>query len=221
MKKIIIPMLILACLACEVADAQVRVRVRPGVGYPRYRKVTKRTVVKKTVTEKFKPTVLLSAGYGFPNLDKEQLADFRYYYKGDYSQTGPITAALDYRFSRMMSIGLLVSHGKTSVPYYDGSNAKVLDGSLDNWAFMLNLVRYMPINNSKVTPYLRTAIGVNTWKQDYIDAAGNKLNYIEKPSELAYQAGLGAQFSLSDNARIFLEAGYGKYILHGGLSFVF
>jgi len=62
---------------------------------------------------------------------------------------------------------------------------------------------------------------VNTWKQDYIDAAGNKLNYIEKPSELAYQAGLGAQFSLSDNARIFLEAGYGKYILHGGLSFVF
>lgn len=48
MKKIVIPMLILACLACEVADAQVRVRVRPGVGYPRYRKVTKRTVVKNS-----------------------------------------------------------------------------------------------------------------------------------------------------------------------------
>jgi opacity protein-like surface antigen len=178
-------------------------------------------VIKKTVTKKFKPTVQLSAGYGFPNLDKEQLADFRYYYKGDYAQTGPITGAIDYRFSRMMSIGLLVSHGKTSVPYYDGNNTRVLDGSLENWAFMLNLVRYMPLKDSKVTPYLRTAIGVNTWKQVYIDAAGNKLNYIEKPSELAYQAGIGAQFSLSDNARIFLEAGYGKYILHGGLSFVF
>jgi hypothetical protein len=39
--------------------------------------------------------------------------------------------------------------------------------------------------------------------------------------DLAYQVGLGANFKLSPNAGFFIEAGYGKYILNGGLSLKF
>ena len=170
---------------------------------------------------KFEPSVNLSFGYGFPNVDKQELVDFVDLNKGNATQMGPVTGAIDYRFSRNMGIGVLVTHGKVSVPYYDFSGAQAIKGSLDNWAFMLNITRYIPVSGSRVLPYIRTAIGVNSWKQDYTDRGGSKLNFIQTPSELAYQAGIGANFYLSKNAGFFLEAGYGKYILHGGISFKF
>jgi predicted porin len=85
---------------------------------------------------------------------------------------------------------------------------------------MINFIHYIPAGE-KVTPYLRTAIGINTWQQNYVDPQGNKINLDGTPSELAYQVGLGADIYLSKNAGIFLEGGYGKYILHGGLTFKF
>jgi len=38
---------------------------------------------------------------------------------------------------------------------------------------------------------------------------------------LAYQVSFGAKFHLSKEAGLFLEAGYGKYILNGGLALSF
>lgn len=219
MKKIIFPLLIISCFSTAVVDAQIM--VRPGMGYRRYQRSPRRNNPHRQTMNKFEPTVNLSIGYGFPNVDKDQLVTFQNYYKGNYSQTGPITGSIDYRFSPGMSIGVLVTHGKVDVPYYDYTGAKALTGSLDNWAFMLNVVRYIPLPTTKVSPYLRTAIGVNSWKQDYTDISGAKLNQIEKPSDLAYQVGIGAIFNLSKNAGLFVEAGYGKYILHGGLTFKF
>ncbi len=42
-----------------------------------------------------------------------------------------------------------------------------------------------------------------------------------RPTDLAYQVGIGAKFKLSKNAGIFAEAGYGKYIVQGGVFFKF
>ncbi len=202
------------------ANAQIGIYMGPRYGNP----YAYRHRPRQQNNPPFQPSVNLSFGYGFPNLDKYELPDFGGLYKGTAStQLGPITGAIDYRFSRNMSIGVLVTHGKVTVPYYDYNepSSTVMTGSLDNWSFMLNFMRYLPVNSDKVTPYLRTAIGINTWQQNYTDAQGNKLNENFNPSELAYQVGLGADFYLSKNAGLFLEAGYGKYILHGGLTFKF
>ncbi|MBC7935860.1 MAG: hypothetical protein H7Y86_10970 [Rhizobacter sp.] len=169
---------------------------------------------------KFEPTVNISFGYGFPNLDKNEFPEYYNLYKGSINQTGPFTGSVDYQFSRKASIGLLVTHGKVSTPYYDYSNASALSGSLINWSFMLNLIRYMP-GAKKVTPYIRTAIGINAWEQNYTDVDGNKINPPTIPGDFAYQVGLGAKFILSKNAGFFLEAGYGKYILNTGLAVKF
>jgi len=223
MKKYFFTSLVgLLCFAC-LADAQVGVFVGPGFGYgPGYgRPPYARRRVQNLPP--FKPTVNISFGYGFPNLDKYALAQFNNMYQGNTTtQLGPITGAVDYRFSRMMSIGVLVTHGKVSAPfyYYNAPATPALTGSLDNWSVMLNFVRYLSAGD-RVAPYIRTAIGVNTWQQNYSDGQGNKLNLGGTPDELAYQVGLGADFYLAKNAGLFIEGGYGKYILQGGLAFRF
>jgi opacity protein-like surface antigen len=223
MNKYLISFLICTLCFSALAEAQVGVYIGPryGPGYGRgYRHRQQRP---QEDLPPFQPTVNLSFGYGFPNLDKDQLPDFFNLYKGTTtSQTGPVTGAIDYRFSRNMSIGVLVTHGEVKVPYYNYNepSSPVFTGSLDNWSVMLNFMRYIQATE-KITPYIRTAVGINTWQQNYTDAQGNKVNMDGSPSELAYQVGLGADFYLSKNAGLFLEAGYGKYILHGGLTFRF
>ena len=218
----------LICTFClsALAEAQVGVYIGPRRGYgPVYGRGYRHKLQRPNQRNlpKFHPTVNVSFGYGFPNSDKDQLPDFYNLYKGTTtSQTGPITGAIDYRFSRNMSIGGLVTHGNVSVPYYSYNepSSPVFTGSLENWSVMLNFMRYIQATE-KISPYLRTAIGINAWQESYIDGQGNKINMDGTPSQLAYQVGLGANFYLSKNAGLFLEAGYGKYILHGGLTFKF
>lgn len=219
--KYLLSALVATLIISTTAEAQMgrgRARMRVGVGPGMFRPRSKRN----GEASKFEPSVNLSFGYSFPNLDKNYLPDFVGVYRGSVTQTGPFTGSLDYQFSRSMGIGVLVTHGTVSAPYYDASSAtQLFTGKLDNWSFMLNLMRYMPVSKT-VTPYFRTAIGVNKWQQDYTDPSGNKVP-VQTPDlqDLAYQVGFGAKFNLSKNADLFIEAGYGKYILNGGLSLKF
>ena len=86
---------------------------------------------------------------------------------------------------------------------------------------MINLVRYIPVS-AAVTPYIRTAIGINSWQQGYTDPNGNKVAVIAPDlPDLARQFALGVRFRLSQRAGLFVEAGYGRYILNSGLSVKF
>lgn len=192
-----------------------------GYGYPRPPHYPRQRQQKGQQEPPFKTQVHFSLGYGFPNLDKDQMAQFYGYSQANITQTGPVTGALDVQFSRTSSIGLMVSHGETSANYYQYDNYQQpadITGRLRNWSVMLNLVNYIPASE-RITPYIRTAIGLNIWDQQYTDYQGNKLNYIDEPPQLAYQVSLGSKFYFTKNSALFIEAGYGKYILHGGLSF--
>ena len=172
----------------------------------------------------FKPTLNLSVGYSYPNLDKEHFADFAEYYRGTVTQKGPVTAALDFQFSRFSSIGVMGTYGKVEVPYYYYAASQQLpefSGTLENWSVMLNMMNYLPTNATSVSPYIRTAIGINNWKQDYLNPDGSKAAQISDPSTLAYQISIGTKFNFSKNAGFYIEAGYGKYIVNGGLALKF
>ncbi len=241
MKRIVLMLLLAA--ATIVADAQVHGSIiigRPGYGYGRgygrfhggygrtritggYRPQPQ--VRQQRQQPAFQPSVNLNFGYGFPNLDKQYFANFINLYKGNITnQTGPFVGSIDYQFSRYMSVGVMGTYGKVSQPYYTfDNNSSVADmtGHYENWSLMLNVVTYFPTRTRAVSPYLRTAIGYQNWTQDYINVDGSKTVGIEEPSQLAYQASLGAKFNLSPRAGIFLEAGYGKYIASGGLALKF
>lgn len=197
-------------LIIGTANAQVIIRSRPYV--------RARTLRNKHIP-KFEPVVNFSLGYGFPDLDRNQLLDFYNEYRGTVSQTGPVFGSIDYQFMRAMSIGIMVSYGKVTAPYYQYNNsALAFTGKLQSWSVMLDFIRYIPASE-KVSPYLRTAIGINIWQQNYTDPSGNEAVIASNPTDLAYQVGLGAKFKLSKQTGLFLEAGYGKYIISGGLTF--
>lgn len=201
-------------LMATVAESQVLlVQPAPRRLSPRQRM--------RTARPPFRPTLSLSIGYGYPNLDRNYLPDYYGYSIGSVSQTGVITGSVDYRFSRRMSLGVLVTHGTVSAPYYNfysTSTLPDLTGKLDNWSVMIRWVRYFPVS-LRFTPYLATSLGVNIWKQDYTDPYGNKVvvSAADVP-DLAYQGAIGARFSLTRHAALFTEVGFRKYIVRGGLS---
>lgn len=226
MKKSVILALLIIFFASAGADAQ---RVIIGVGpgfyprpYPMYPPYQRRRPQQNRDQNlpKFKPELILSLGYGFPNVDRNYLAGFGRYYQGNLSQMGPVTASLDYRFTRYMSIGALVTHGTVKAPYYNYNtgSAPAFTGDISNWAVMANFINYIPVSE-KVTPYLRAAIGFNSWNQNYVDPTGTKVVYPDPLPDLAYQLSVGVKFAITQHAGLFAEAGYGKYILHGGISF--
>ena len=217
MKKYLSMLSILLLLGAAKAEAQYGgARIFVGPGYARPYNPQRR----HAQNDGFKPFVTINVGYGFPNLDKNQFLPFTNAYMGNISQTGPISGSIDYQFSRFTSIGIMATYGKVTVPYYDASsNAQAFSGSLEDVSIMLNLVNYFPTNNKYVSPYLRTAIGVNSWSQNYTYSDGSNVSQVQTPSEFAYQVSLGVKFRMTNNTGLFVEAGYGKYILAAGLSF--
>ena len=171
--------------------------------------------------QNFKPSLDVSIGYGFPNLDKYLLTDFYNYYQGSTTQTGPIIASVDYRFAPRMAIGVMVNYGKVSRPYYNAyTGEQDFTGSITNTALLLNFTRYLG-SSQKILPYTRTAIGINTGTSKYVTSDGGKAADTDEGTSLAYQVGMGVQFNATKNGGFFVEAGYGKYILSGGLKLRF
>ena len=210
---------IVALLFSSTVKSQVF--IGPGYYAPRYHTRPYRSMRQQTPVTHFNPYVELSGGYAFPNLDKTLLPDYNGEYHNTATQTGPFAGALNYRFSQRASIGLLVTHGMVQAPYYNANGASPqpdFNVKLNNWAFMVNLVNYLP-GNTIISPYTRVALGVNSWQQNATDGNGNKLPMQNIPlPDLAYQLSLGAKFKLSKNTGFFMEAGYGKYILQAGLT---
>lgn len=239
MKKNILSVLFIVMMSL-IVTTQLSAQIRFGFGggyyggryynrpYPQRHNNNNNNNQKKEEAPKFIPTVDISVGFGFPNVDKYLLPDLtsQGVVKGNYQKTGSYNAAIDYQFSRFTSLGLMGTYGTSSVPYYainaGPSDASIYNGTLTGWSVLANLKNYfLPVDLAKLNGYLRLAGGVNVWDQKITDANGLKQNNISDPSEFAYQISLGADFNLSPRAAVYVEAGYGKYILAGGLKFRF
>jgi len=191
------------------------VRWGGGYGGGGYRRQQRQQVID------FTPSLDVSVGYGFPNLDKYMLNDFYGYYSGSATQTGPIIANVDYHFNPRMAVGIMVNYGKVSRPYYNyGTGMQDFTGSITNTAVLLNFTRYLGMSQ-KIMPYTRTAIGFNTGQSKYVAADGSKFENTDDGTSLAYQVSLGVKFNVTQHGGFFIEAGYGKYIAAAGLSLKF
>ncbi len=230
MKKLITLFSILLIFASVSAEAQIygggviieRGYRRPPRPYHRYQHQRQQ--------QAFHPTVNLSIGYGYPNLDKNFFPDqfngnVNVFRGNSFTQTGPLTGALDFQFSRFNSIGIMGTYGKTSVQYFDYStntNDPLFTGKIKSWSALFNIMSYIPTYEKTVSPYIRTAIGISSRDEDYAYPDGSKAAEGGKDiTDLAYQVSLGARFNFSPNAGFFIEAGYGRYIVNGGLTFRF
>jgi predicted porin len=217
----LLSLLLIGCMITTGASAQYRYRGRMYMGstQPRYRNSQPRQQVARPA---FQPSFNISLGYGFPNLDKNDMLEFYNYYPAKATQTGPFLVSADYRFNRTTSIGVMVNYGKVNRQYYFNNDVSpTFTGKLENTAVMLNLMNYLA-GNKTVSPYLRTAIGINIPHSSYInDKTGEVVARANDDNTLAYQASLGVKINFTPRAGFFAEAGYGKYIVAGGLTFSF
>ncbi len=233
MKKQTIILAVLFILISAVTEAQFYggggFYIQRGYRQP-YPRPYRQRYPRQRQQQTYHPTVNLSFGYGYPNLDKNYFPEqfngaVNAYKRTNYNQTGPITGALDFQFSRYNSIGVIGTYGKVSVPYYDfNSNGEttLFNGNVKSWSVMLNMMTYFPTYESAVSPYIRTAIGINTRNENYTYPDGSKAVIGgDNLTDLAYQVSIGARFNFSPNAGFFIEAGYGRYIASGGLTFRF
>lgn len=217
----IVKLSLLLSIVSLTATAQYRMNGRMYMGGSRRYSQQRNRPEQQRMNDGFKPALSLSLGYGFPNLDKNNMLEFYNFYPGKASQQGPFTGSLDYQFSRSTSIGVQVNYGKVTVPYYHANDVNTaFTGRLENTAVMLNLVRYIPATRV-ISPYFKTAVGINIPHSSYTDVAGSKIVVPTDDNTLAYQASLGVKLNLSQHAGLFAEAGYGKYIVAGGVALKF
>ncbi len=216
----------------NAANAQVYIggRIGGGFGYGNHlgrgrygtKNYSSRQPKKNKHEQDFKPIVYVSFGYGFPNLYASQLPEnsaINNYNKGVTTSSGPITGSIDFRFNRNSSFGVLTTYGKVNAPYTNYSALNVGKGTIETWSVLLNLMNYAPLSNT-ATLYFRVAFGANiNSTTSFNDPSGGTL--LISPASFAYQVGIGTRFDIAKNTALFAEAGYGKYILQGGLSFAF
>ncbi len=212
MRREIMTCLLFLSLFVAISKAQVAVHTAPGLNSDQKEKLFFAPTIK--------PFVNIFIGYCYPNVDQNYLPRYEKMYHKDISQTGPLMAAIDYQFSKKTSIGLVITRGIVSASYYDSlsSTQEKFTAKFYNWSCMLDVVRYILVSQ-KIFPYIRTAIGVNSWNQDYTAIDGSKASV--KPvilPRVAYQAGIGAIFIVLRNTSVFIEGGYGKYVFDAGLS---
>lgn len=210
---------ITAFLITTTTNAQIIVRTRSGI-----------TVLKQVrqnkhrKDEKFKLHFHVSTGYGIPNVDQSYLPEYYSFSRSRIYEKGPFTGSLDLQLNKKTSVGLLVTSGSVSAAYHNynpNSPLQEFTGRFDNYSVMFSLNRYLTVN-SKIIPYTRIAMGVNLWKQSYIDSDGANadVSQVDLP-ELAFQASVGVKLKIVRAIALFVDAGYGKYILNAGFSFSF
>ncbi len=102
-KKYFFSFFIVSFCYIAAADAQIGIFMGPRMGFgPSYGYPHEPRRHQNQNLPPFKPTLNLSFGYGFPNLDVNELPIFTKLYRGSVSsQMGPVTGTIDYRFARL------------------------------------------------------------------------------------------------------------------------
>lgn len=130
MKKIAVLFFVLCFLGMNESFAQY------GRMYPsRYHRYADRDY-----DPSFTPSLSLSIGYGYPNLDKNEFLSFYNFYRGHSTETGPVHASIDYQLNRRSSVGIMVAYAKVSAPYYDyngtATSSPSFQGKLEDWSIL-------------------------------------------------------------------------------------
>lgn len=234
MKKIIFLSSIICFLFLNNINAQVRIGMGLGRsfggGFGRQRNSQRNQQNRNQNnryqdTTKFTPSIHFNFGYALPNLDKNTILNniSTNYYIGNISTQNPINFGINYQFNRSSSIGLMATKASVNIPFYSNISQANPDfvSNIDNWSLMLNYTSYFDTKSKVLTPYLKTAVGLNLWNQNSFDNNNNKLNINYNLPDFAYQISIGTNIYINKNFGFFVEAGIGKYILNTGLSFKF
>jgi opacity protein-like surface antigen len=163
--------------------------------------------------------VVLSAGYGAPNLSKFIFRVFDGYF---YTTTGygPIHVKGEYAVSENFGLGMSVNYSNTKLTLTDGGYT---------YAVMYNPISFNVRgnlhfgNSEKFDPYIGLGIGYGyrKFRIESNDPAAETFvgDILDISNPLGLEGTLGGRYFFNDNIGLYAEVGPAKSIVQMGLSF--
>ena len=192
-----------------------------------------------------KNDILVSFGYGFPNLDKLVFID--YLYQANSNSTfapkgfGPIHFRAEYGVSEKIGIGLSLNYGTYGATWQDNfSNSDGLgntttgiysfDKHITSFTALLRF-NYHVYTTNKLDPYFSFGGGYKKISKTYVSDGPDYVNqYYEEYSyaddgasllPIAFEAVAGMRYYFTPQIAIYSELGIAKTFLQGGVSMKF
>jgi opacity protein-like surface antigen len=172
-------------------------------------------------------------GYGFPNLGKSILSAGDYYEDEKIFGVGPMHARFEYGLTDRFGIGVSINFatfGHTWNETYDVYNSTTglytsttyeYEEKVTSLAFLIRFNRHFEVSD-KVDIFSGFGLGYNSWKATYSSNNPNDTNEsISFPIPIGMEATLGVRFYFTDNIGAYIEAGWAKSIIQGGIAFKF
>ncbi|HTJ10472.1 MAG TPA: hypothetical protein VL547_00525 [Dinghuibacter sp.] len=157
--------------------------------------------------------VSFSVGAGLPNLDTRYLPAFDGMSMGGVTRSAVVTGSLMCRVTRRLEAGVTTTYGSVSASYSEPGSVGFsgFSGKLEDWTIMATLQRTFPMGR-RVSAYIKTALGAHLWTQSYTEPGASA----DLPV-LAKQVCGGVRLRCLRRAGLFVEAGYGEYVVLGGI----
>jgi hypothetical protein len=147
-----------------------------------------------------------------------------------FASLGPLTARLQYGFSRNLSISL----GATYVNYWSYWNRNMLDSTINkaipfeygvkvnNYSFTTRLDYHLLVRE-RWDVYCSGGIGYDVWQvKDYTKYPWPETpafkSYYKIPPPITFDAGFGARYFILKRTALFAEIGYGKSYMNLGVA---
>ena len=177
-----------------------------------------------------KGTVVLTVGYGLPDLNRISLrSSYNIYYDNTTVRGfGPLIfkgeyGIMKFKWGHSVGGGIIVGVNSTNVTYYYSNH---LWTQTDRYTTITIGARgtYHFFNNDKIDCYANVGLGfnINTYNQTTTDPKGKNDSYFNKPSSVYEAITVGIRYYFSKNIGVYAEAGWDMHApLQGGLAVKF
>lgn len=166
---------------------------------------------------------IISVGYGFPNIGKAIFNVYDIYTDFKVTGIGPMHLKYEYGVSDKIGMGLSVNLVTSKVSwmepgYYNDSIS--YEHRIKSTAY--SILARMNIHfatQAKIDPYWGFGLGYSGRKWTYSTDDPNDLNAVSLKNliPLGFESTIGCRFYFTDNIGAYLEAGFSKSIVQGGL----
>ncbi|MCX6273371.1 MAG: hypothetical protein NTU44_19555 [Bacteroidetes bacterium] len=170
--------------------------------------------------------IVISAGYGFPNLTKSVYKAYSSYLDYKVTGTGPIHVKVEYGITESFGIGLSVNNVSTKVSWQDEGydtafNPVKYESGFKFHAIAFNVRgNYHFIREDNLDLYAGLGLGYNSSKSEYYTNDPYSLGNLTISAliPLGLEFSVGIRYYFTDNIGVYMEVGAAKSIIQGGLA---
>ncbi|MEO5643543.1 MAG: hypothetical protein ABIQ40_12760 [Bacteroidia bacterium] len=168
---------------------------------------------------------IISIGYGFPNLGKSIFNTYNTYNDFKVSGFGPMHVKYEYGVSDKIGIGVSVNIvtfkvAWTEAPYSYSDSTVAYEHRIKSSAYSaLARLNIHFATQEKIDPYWGIGIGYSGRKYTYSSDDPNYTSGIAltNPIPIGFESTLGCRFFFTENIGAYIEVGFSKSIVQGGL----